>query len=652
MVDPARTAPLSFKDKLVAGQSSQTAGADDDFMEQPDDIVSYHTPEGPVVKISDRYRDMLHKRWANTLIVKLWGRNIGFRTLCNRLPNLWKLKKGVRVVDLDHNFYFVWFTNRQDYLNPLNNGPWIVFEHFLTVEPWKLKFDPESHKITSVVAWVQISGLTCEYYDRKLLNTHKQRFAKKPSHHDGRPTAGPGPASAPDAALAATGIRDCRDEWMVAAPRHRRPRSGTAPPKHGHGPNKEALPRKETSMSGSVDTGGSLGSRFDVLQDYVTVSRPSPISTNPAAVLCLKPCDKGKSIAEIANNPEAIPLIPNPRHAAKPVTIPETLKPNQLPGPTSTKPAQTPQQITAKPGLSQARNKANTTKAPLDFPTLSFSSPPAANPDPPTATSFDKTSLTTVNQQFSIVSLMEKVATNHGNTSPMEVSFDTLGLGHKEPMELNPETLDATPSAQLDATTDVTVLSQAAMNESVDTGSDKFRRALKDMVSSYRPEIFGAGGEMDSFSRVFPFLQTLGYDGGAFVDPIGFSGGIWVVWKRPFVRLQVISSTRQFIHMSIHRTDAPIWFLAAIYASPTRAISKRLWDDLVQLEGSVTGPWLLAGDFNVSKRLDRALANAEWRTTFDDASVYHLPRAKSNHAPLLISLHNAAHLASTKPFRY
>ncbi|KAJ4835552.1 hypothetical protein Tsubulata_028955 [Turnera subulata] len=395
MVDPARTAPLSFKDKLVAGQSSQTAGADDDFVEQPDDIVSYHTSEGPV-----------------------------------------------------------------DYLNALTNGPWIVFEHFLTVEPWKLKFDPESHKITSVIAWVQISGLTCEYYDRKLLNTicnllgrmvrvdHntqeaiRGRYARValeldltqplqsrvfvddkwylisyenrpqicffcglvghdmsactstsnalPKNHPtmaGGPTTGPGLASAPDVALAATGIRDCqpRGEWMVEAPCHRRPRSGTAPPKHGHGPNKEALPRKETSMSGSVDTGGSSGSRFDVLQDYMTVSRPSPISTNPAAVLSLKPGDKGKSIAAIANNPEAIPLIPNPGHAAKPVTIPETLKPNQLPGLTSTKPAQTPQQITTKPGLSQARNKANTTKAPLDFPTLSFSSPPVAPPTRKTA---------------------------------------------------------------------------------------------------------------------------------------------------------------------------------------------------------------------------------------------------------------------------
>ncbi|KAJ4822576.1 Delta(12) fatty acid desaturase [Turnera subulata] len=153
--DPAISAPLSFKDKLVAGQPSQTRGADDDFVEQPDDITAYHTPEGPVVKISDRYRNMLHKRWANTLIVKLWGRNIGFRTLCNRLPNLWKLKEGVRLVDLDNNFYFVRFTNHQDYLNALANGPWIVFEHYLTVEPWKPKFDPATHKFTSVVAWVQ-----------------------------------------------------------------------------------------------------------------------------------------------------------------------------------------------------------------------------------------------------------------------------------------------------------------------------------------------------------------------------------------------------------------------------------------------------------------------------------------------------------------
>ncbi|KAJ4847154.1 hypothetical protein Tsubulata_033683, partial [Turnera subulata] len=118
--------------------------------------------QGPVVKISDPYRSMLHKRWDNTLIVMLWGRNIGYRTLCNRLPNLWRLKESVRVVDLANNFYFVKFQT-------LTDGPWIVMGHYLTVEPWRPQFNPSTHKVTSIVAWIQIPDLSCEYYDRCLL---------------------------------------------------------------------------------------------------------------------------------------------------------------------------------------------------------------------------------------------------------------------------------------------------------------------------------------------------------------------------------------------------------------------------------------------------------------------------------------------------
>ncbi|KAJ4832410.1 hypothetical protein Tsubulata_031413 [Turnera subulata] len=135
-VESPHPGPSSFKDKLLCGSHPIPAATDNDFVEQEGDIVSFLTPEGPVVKISDRYRAMLHKRWENTLILKMWGRNINYRTLCSRLPNLWKLKESVRVVDLANNFYF---------------------------------FNPASHKVTSVVAWIQIPDISCEYYDRGIL---------------------------------------------------------------------------------------------------------------------------------------------------------------------------------------------------------------------------------------------------------------------------------------------------------------------------------------------------------------------------------------------------------------------------------------------------------------------------------------------------
>ncbi|KAJ4829965.1 hypothetical protein Tsubulata_036068 [Turnera subulata] len=168
IADPP-TPIVSFKEKLLTNQGIQDVAAAEDFVLEEGDIKTFATPEGPVVQISDRYRKYLHGNWENSLIIKLWGRNIGYRTLYNRLPTLWKLQGAVKVIDLDHNFYIVRFHNKLDRLRVLTDGPWMLFGHYLTVEPWRPQFDPAGHKVTSVVAWVQLPGLSCEYYDRPLL---------------------------------------------------------------------------------------------------------------------------------------------------------------------------------------------------------------------------------------------------------------------------------------------------------------------------------------------------------------------------------------------------------------------------------------------------------------------------------------------------
>ncbi|KAJ4846737.1 hypothetical protein Tsubulata_010219 [Turnera subulata] len=167
---PRHANPASFKEKLMGQQQLVSEEAEDDFVLEAGDIKTFTAPEGPVIQISDRYRAKLHKKWENTLIVKLWGRNIGYRTLCSRLPNLWKLRGAVKVIDLDCNFYMVSFLNKADRLKVLTDGPWILLGHYLTVEAWRPQFDPAAHKVTTVVAWVQLPGLSCEYYDRPLLN--------------------------------------------------------------------------------------------------------------------------------------------------------------------------------------------------------------------------------------------------------------------------------------------------------------------------------------------------------------------------------------------------------------------------------------------------------------------------------------------------
>ncbi|KAK5836203.1 hypothetical protein PVK06_011961 [Gossypium arboreum] len=76
-------------------------------------------------------------------------------------------------------------------------------------------------------------------------------------------------------------------------------------------------------------------------------------------------------------------------------------------------------------------------------------------------------------------------------------------------------------------------------------------------------------------------IANLGFQFSHHVEAIGFSGGIWIGWKRPFFT----------------------------------------WHSDVVFE-----------------RLDRAIGNDEWIYSFQNWSVTHLPILKSNHRPLLLEI--------------
>ncbi|XP_019438842.1 PREDICTED: uncharacterized protein LOC109344534 [Lupinus angustifolius] len=128
------------------------------------------------------------------------------------------------------------------------------------------------------------------------------------------------------------------------------------------------------------------------------------------------------------------------------------------------------------------------------------------------------------------------------------------------------------------------------------------------------------------------------------------------------------------------------WTRTVVYGSPNFSIMNTLWEILRSIAEGMTTPWCLMGDFNVvasdseregsssphpsrgasafasfinsshlidmgfsgswftwtkgglKERLDRVLANLEWRLKFPLVEVFHLNPMKSDHSPLLLSL--------------
>ncbi|KAK4263183.1 hypothetical protein QN277_028635 [Acacia crassicarpa] len=194
--------------------------------------------------------------------------------------------------------------------------------------------------------------------------------------------------------------------------------------------------------------------------------------------------------------------------------------------------------------------------------------------------------------------------------------------------------------------------------------------------------------------------NQLGFSNFELMDCEGYSSGIWCLWDNTISSVAMIECHHQFVHFQISRVAGDTWTCTIIYASPSGAARRTLWDNLSRLAPSVQGARLLGGDFNSTllleerrssaifrsfvdrdflqwfdsnemsdfgfvgleftwkrgtseARLDRALANEQWVNLFPNASVTHLPFFKSDHRPLLLRLNTVMNRPKPdRPFRF
>ena len=69
------------------------------------------------------------------------------------------------------------------------------------------------------------------------------------------------------------------------------------------------------------------------------------------------------------------------------------------------------------------------------------------------------------------------------------------------------------------------------------------------------------------------------------------------------IKLQVISSSAQFITLEVSYHEDESWLFTAIYGSPCEQLGDELWDKLSEFNHYKDHPWLLARDFNNTKSL-------------------------------------------------
>ena len=78
------------------------------------------------VRFSSNVKAHFRGKWVHTLIIKPFGRNVGFHCLHARIMSLWKPAGRLECIDLEMGFFLIRFGLVGDYDNVLKGGPWFV----------------------------------------------------------------------------------------------------------------------------------------------------------------------------------------------------------------------------------------------------------------------------------------------------------------------------------------------------------------------------------------------------------------------------------------------------------------------------------------------------------------------------------------------
>ncbi|KAF7824606.1 Zinc finger, CCHC-type [Senna tora] len=169
-LDKGGTEGISFRDKLM-GQKRRVAKVPTNLIERELIKIDYHqgNPALPNVIIDDSILKELSKVWENTIIIKVLGRDVGYKYLLNRVKTLWKLKDSFEMIDVGRGYYHISFNLEEDMCLVMEGGPWVILDHYLILRKWAPDFHPETNEIEKTLVWARFPELNMVYYEENVL---------------------------------------------------------------------------------------------------------------------------------------------------------------------------------------------------------------------------------------------------------------------------------------------------------------------------------------------------------------------------------------------------------------------------------------------------------------------------------------------------
>ncbi|KAH1123278.1 hypothetical protein J1N35_006438 [Gossypium stocksii] len=72
-------------------------------------------------------------------------------------------------MDVENGYFLAKFQSTVDYDKVLSQGPWVIFGHYLTVQPWTIDFNPNLPYPNLLLSWIRFPGLPSHLYQKQIL---------------------------------------------------------------------------------------------------------------------------------------------------------------------------------------------------------------------------------------------------------------------------------------------------------------------------------------------------------------------------------------------------------------------------------------------------------------------------------------------------
>ncbi|XP_021623881.1 uncharacterized protein LOC110623265 [Manihot esculenta] len=591
----------------------------------------------PSIRFSERLLLSANKTKALTVVAKLLGRRVNVIALQNRLLALWKPKGGMKCVDIENDYFEISFVNPTDFSKVLAEGPWIVFGHNLTIQPWSLAFDPSNPYPSSIVSWIRIPNLPSSLYHKPILEQVGSMIGKviKIDERTLLATRGRFAWLAVTVDLTKPLItRILVNEKLKVIEYEALPIVCFHCGVYGHTKDNcpKLIPRKrQQSGNGKNGSGGgkrgnsSNGSRFNPLaknqesssgladskenDNRKEIKRAKDGAKNPGDMKGKKEGvgnNKGKEAVEEIVNPfsgidlNAFPINNGP-FVGQAVDGPpgfvnnghkgRTGKNNILPiassskgrGPTTPSNGATSTGVIIKNGSGLVTSKGGRSSRRRNRPkqiNLDPAKHTIVNLEPNKSQVNNVQVVASVSHTHVHPNFPSNFDQNHGNNGidfliPVTDAVNAMVQGFSMAME-----------------------SDDAAKESNGCGHPRFDKHIKEYSSEYNPDIVALLETRISSNNANVVISKLNFNRSHRIEARGFAGGIWICWNDA-VQLEVLQNHFQFVHCRVKKGPVADWaYISFVYGSPQRGSRKFLWEELSKISRNLSNPWLLAGDFN------------------------------------------------------